>query len=399
MKLLSTSAIALAIAASPVLADEYTEIDQLLLSTQTALNAIGTVGAVSGATQTATNVGNIISIDEELQHSVQVSVSDQVAGNLLVSVVGGISASSQEAVNAVNILSVDDANVFYANQTTFFGSQLGGNAALTFGDIDRLDQSAVNVANMIDMQDNDGDVEIITQLAIATPQTALNLVAAGGNVSRVGQSAVNASNLVAMDDLDGFALQVYAGTQVAGNLMITGGSVERVTQEATNVVNSIDLERRVRDEDGGIVQLALAAQTAGNAIYFGNEPFAPDVVRVTQTALNAANVITVGEEMDGNSFQLAVASQTASNEAYYDFGFTGPFPNAGGVDNLTQEATNAANILAAGDLPNDPFGGSEIIQIAGVAQTATNTLITWGAVNNVTQSATNVANSVSSIVD
>lgn len=250
----------------------------------------------------------------------------------------------------------------------------------------------------------------ITQ-SISGLQFALNKIDDVDDATDVEQTAVNAANLV---DLEGTYTEEWDSqadgigtvaqdadylTQIAKNVLDGGwGSGHyNVAQSATNVVNSVTGDSAVN-----IYQYASAYQSASNFMSFGSGGYDADadvvfdsegeVEVATQSAVNAANLIDIGE-LNNEIVQMSYGSQVALNiavdESYYGHN---------DVWDFAQTATNVANIATVGvfDL-NKCACDWEVDQTAYADQWAKNKL--YGNhktdIHNVVQSATNVANSVS----
>ncbi|SIQ32785.1 hypothetical protein SAMN05880561_102759 [Rhizobium sp. RU33A] len=175
-------------------------------------------------------------------------------------------------------------------------------------------------------------------------QAALNKVEGGEDVNDVTQTALNAANLINLPDeeLDVVA-QTAAGVQLAANYVNFSEDLSEVTQSATNVLNSLTVE----SVTGSITQTTTAGQAALNAVEgvgsyswkhgkggYGSD----DIYDVTQTALNAANLVSLGSvSEDLNIVQTFTTGQLAAN-------YVGALDN---VSKITQSATNVANSIGA----------------------------------------------------
>lgn len=175
-------------------------------------------------------------------------------------------------------------------------------------------------------------------------QAALNKIEGGEDVSDINQTALNAANLINLPDeeLD-VVTQAAAGAQLAANYVNFSEDLSEVTQSATNVLNSLT----VRSVTGSITQTTTAGQAALNAVEgvgsygwkhgkggYGSD----DIYDVTQTALNAANLISLGSVSDDlNIVQTFTTGQLAAN-------YVGALDN---VSKITQSATNVANSIGA----------------------------------------------------
>ena len=137
----------------------------------------------------------------------------------------------------------------------------------------------------------------------------------------------------------------------------------------------------------------LNGQAALNYVEFGMA----GVTNATQTATNAVNLVTLDELRGTLSQEVTNGAQIAGNLVNYSgfIGDGGPnLDSAGTVSGLTQTAVNAANLVTVATLPD--IGGSlEVSQAYSGFQLSGNGLYDADTINNVTQAATNVANSIS----
>ncbi len=247
-------------------------------------------------------------------------------------------------------------------------------------------------------------------------QEALNTIDDIDDATDVEQTAVNAANLVNLegtytedvdfDHADGMGTvdqDAYYLSQVAANVLEGGWASGHynVAQSATNVVNSV-----TGDSAWNIYQFAGAYQNASNYMSFGKDGYDADadvvfdsegeVEVATQSAVNAANIVDIGE-LNNEIVQVSVGGQVASNVAV-DVGGGYHWYHGNDVWDFAQTATNVANIATVGvfDL-NKCACDWEVDQHAYADQSATNLLSGsgWTDIHNVVQSATNVANSVS----
>ncbi|KPF60710.1 MAG: hypothetical protein KJ981_11470 [Alphaproteobacteria bacterium] len=175
-------------------------------------------------------------------------------------------------------------------------------------------------------------------------QAALNKIEGGEDVNDVTQTALNAANLINLPDeeLD-VVTQTAAGAQLAANYVNFSEDLSDVTQSATNVLNSLTVD----SVTGSITQTTTAGQAALNAVEgvgsygwkhgkggYGSD----DIYDVTQTALNAANLVSLGSVSDDlNIVQTFTTGQLAAN-------YVGALDN---VSKITQSATNVANSIGA----------------------------------------------------
>jgi hypothetical protein len=174
-------------------------------------------------------------------------------------------------------------------------------------------------------------------------QAALNKIEGGEDVNDVTQTALNAANLINLPDeeLD-YVTQTAAGAQLAANYVNFSEDLSDVTQSATNVLNSLT----VNSVTGSITQTTTAGQAALNAVEgvgsygwkhgkggYGSD----DIYDVTQTALNAANLVSIDAISDLSIVQTFTTGQLAAN-------YVGALDN---VSKITQSATNVANSIGA----------------------------------------------------
>lgn len=175
-------------------------------------------------------------------------------------------------------------------------------------------------------------------------QAALNKIEGGEDVNDVTQTALNAANLINLPDeeLD-VVTQTAAGAQLAANYVNFSEDLSDVTQSATNVLNSLTVD----SVTGSITQTTTAGQAALNAVEgvgsygwkhgkggYGSD----DIYDVPQTALNAANLVSLGSVSDDlNIVQTFTTGQLAAN-------YVGALDN---VSKITQSATNVANSIGA----------------------------------------------------
>lgn len=177
-------------------------------------------------------------------------------------------------------------------------------------------------------------------------QAALNKIEGGDDVQDIEQTALNAANLINLpeEELD-VVTQSAAGAQLAANYVNFSDDLDEVMQSATNVLNSVT----VSSVTGSITQTTTAGQAALNAVeglgsYGGYKHGShgghgsDDINDVTQTALNAANLVSLGEVSDDlNIVQTFTTGQLAAN-------YVGALDN---VSTVTQSATNVANSIGA----------------------------------------------------
>ncbi|ODT70853.1 MAG: hypothetical protein ABS75_10550 [Pelagibacterium sp. SCN 63-23] len=232
-------------------------------------------------------------------------------------------------------------------------------------------------------------------------QEAINNIVDIDDATDIVQTAVNAGNLVDLD-VDSIVLGTvdqkanvgqYAHNLVDGDMFSTFKNLE---QAATNVVNSVTGSTAYN-----IKQSVTNSQVALNDMFGGKGGYDVDLEgeledAMTQTAVNAANLIDIGT-LKNEISQYSGNAQTAINTAAFE-GFSYYWYNhAPDVWDLGQSATNVTNNVSVGeiDLRAACACGYEIDQYANADQLAKNVLSTMGDVNNIIQQATNVANSVS----
>lgn len=340
-----------------------------------------------------------------------------------------LNANMQTAVNAANLISIS-GNGDNLVQHSLWSTQLAYNMVTgpqgyptnpRYGDaIEDLQQTATNVTNSISVDGDDSVIDKIHQGSIGLVQSAGNLIDMGDSMEDVTQEATNAANIAQFDELirghhHVGAYQYWAGgRQSALNIVAFGlgdAGVQDLTQSATNVINSLS-GNVINTPSGGShhathtavvqeVDMRRGGQLAGNFVSFGREDNtgisfvdAPGLGLndVTQTATNAANMISV-DDLGAVTVQRAYVMQVAGNVAVPNLR-SFRVGGSGDIVDLTQSATNAVNVISATDLP-DISGPTDITQVSSGFQLATNIAATAGAVSGVTQAATNVANSIS----
>ncbi len=289
--------------------------------------------------------------------------ADQTATNDALLVIGSVPASDQEATNVANSVSAAGAGleIETLDQSVFAATQIAANnigaspiRGFEVTGVANVNQTAVNAANLATLQDVnvslDQSVTDLGQLAI---NTVVDVDASTGGISDLTQAATNVANSATLDDVEASAT---------------------LTQTA--------------DMSG-----FLNGQAALNYVEFGMT----GVTTATQTATNAVNLATLDELRGTLSQEVINGAQIAGNLVNYS-GFVGDVgPNldsAGTVSGLTQTAVNAANLVTVATLPD--IGGSlEVSQAYSGFQLSGNGLYDADTINNVTQAATNVANSIS----
>ena len=341
------------------------DVDQTLgFSSQTAGNTLDGVFSISNSTQAAVNAANLatlMTVEGDIDQSF--FAAGQTAMNDALLVIGSVSASDQEATNVANSVSAAGAGL----------------------EIETLDQS----------------VSFATQVAAnnigASPIGGFEVT----GVANVNQTAVNAANLATLQDVNVSLDQSVTGLgQLAINTVVdvdaSTGGISDLTQAATNVANSATLDDV--EASATLTQTAdmsgfLNGQAALNYVEFGMN----GVTNATQTATNAVNLATLDDLRGTLSQEVINGAQIAGNLVNYSgfIGDGGPnLDSAGTVSGLTQTAVNAANLVTVATLPD--IGGSlEVSQAYSGFQLSGNGLYDADTINNVTQAATNVANSIS----
>ena len=341
------------------------DVDQTLgFSSQTAGNTLDGVFSISNSTQAAVNAANLatlMTVEGDIDQSF--FAAGQTAMNDALLVIGSVSASDQEATNVANSVSAAGAGL----------------------EIETLDQS----------------VSFATQVAAnnigASPIGGFEVT----GVANVNQTAVNAANLATLQDVNVSLDQSVTGLgQLAINTVVdvdaSTGGISDLTQAATNVANSATLDDV--EASATLTQTAdmsgfLNGQAALNYVEFGMN----GVTNATQTATNAVNLVTLDELRGTLSQEVTNGAQIAGNLVNYSgfIGDGGPnLDSAGTVSGLTQTAVNAANLVTVATLP-DIGGTLEVSQAYSGFQLSGNGLYDADTINNVTQAATNVANSIS----
>ncbi|MGC1259687.1 MAG: hypothetical protein WA873_03400 [Jannaschia helgolandensis] len=334
-------------------------------SSQTAGNTLDGVFSISNSTQVAVNAANLatlMTVEGDIDQSF--FAAGQTAMNDALLVIGSVSASDQEATNVANSVSAAGAGL----------------------EIETLDQS----------------VSDATQIAAnnigASPIGGFEVT----GVANVNQTAVNAANLATLQDVNVSLDQSVTDLgQLAINTVVdvdaSTGGISDLTQAATNVANSATLDDV--EASATLTQTAdmsgfLNGQAALNYVEFGMA----GVTNATQTATNAVNLVTLDELRGTLSQEVINGAQIAGNLVNYSgfIGDGGPnLDSAGTVSGLTQTAVNAANLVTVATLPDLGFGTLEVSQAYSGFQLSGNGLYDADTINNVTQAATNVANSIS----
>ncbi|QLF71037.1 hypothetical protein FE840_016595 [Peteryoungia desertarenae] len=178
--------------------------------------------------------------------------------------------------------------------------------------------------------------------------------------------------------------QVSIGVQDALNKITDASKALDVSQTAVNAANLINLPS---DDINSIEQKSIGSQLSSNFIEFSksfdaNAAVDGVLVPSTQSATNVANSVSV-EEINDTLKQYSDTAQVAKNIADSTRFSTN-------VWDLKQTSVNAANLVTVAELDTR----IEVSQLSLTDQFAMNKLDVNGAVTNVVQSATNVANSI-----
>lgn len=452
-KLLTTTAIAtvLSFGSSAAFAVD-TDINQFVFNVQAALNTAILTNDGTNISQSATNASNIVSLGKfaavgdadpvnaqiDLDTINQLAIGDQNAFNLVAvdSKFGKLKDVEQKATNVANSVSAQDLTGPITQSTSGWGidNDLDQSAfntiilqnGLVATDVDTPTlQAATNAANLVNV--GDVDTSLFQDFAYGSSQQAINTIVEGFDygffgfnnqaLENITQEATNVANIVtASGDNEagngtgtlkgenwGWIVQVGSGDQLAVNtvdFISNDAKIKKLTQEALNVLNSVSADLALTT----ISQIAGygASQNAFNYVEFGDgddyEYYStPALQDVTQEATNAANLVSVNL-LEADVYQTATLDQYSANTALFIGDESAWGYNNGSVKDLTQDATNIANIISV-----DSFGGNfvDLNQSMVGDQFATNTLIAdgWGnngvnSISDVTQTATNVANSI-----
>jgi hypothetical protein len=250
----------------------------------------------------------------------------------------------------------------------------------------------------------------INQVALGV-QEALNNITDVKSATDVGQTAVSAANLVSKVDASNLdtVTQFSWLEQDAENSLDSGGTgfwwwytpdyaiIKDVTQSATNVTNSISLGETVDDVTSGNASvLDRMTQTAFVDQWAINEIDAADTVEdVSQTAVNAANLISSEVETPDleEVSQFAVGDQDAVNSIVFKTSIDGnATDDLGDLVPSTQDATNVINSVSVKSV------NTTLAQFSDVDQKASNVADSVGNNSNVwdfEQTAVNATNLVS----
>ncbi|WP_227284168.1 hypothetical protein [Boseongicola sp. H5] len=417
---LTTTAVALALATSPALANSsQTDIDQILSGVQQALNSIQAGDGGMDIDQAATNAGNVISRGTESLDDIRQRVRhvNQLAGNYLsddgLPHGGGWDDVNQAATNVLNSLSMEGADSLEdVTQRVKNTIQTAYNVIEFDGDSSNLTQAAVNAANIVSAE----DVELYNnadQLLKNLDQTATNSALADDHwdtLTDIAQSATNVGNSLTVGDFDDVlqraryvdqfaqnyieldndlsATEMYA----AGDLDIPdGSSVGDIIPNTQNAVNALNIATVLSDRGpitSTITQSVYGSTQTANNILWGLD-YSDQLGYLDQSATNVANSMSLDTDNDAG-MDLDVLSQTVDS---LDQNALNSIDYGSSVSDVTQSATNAANVAVVGDINkySDQFYSDSY-------QLATNTVAdgsSWGSVEDLTQSATNVINSLS----
>ncbi|MBC2774383.1 hypothetical protein H6M51_16070 [Rhizobium sp. AQ_MP] len=413
----AASVLALMTSTSAFATDIDADISQFAVGIQKALNKIEDVSKATGVTQEAVNAANLVSKLNagDLTAVYQKSMVKQIAVNSIESPKFGkvdVVGATQSATNVANSISIGDAikpssaaNLEKIKQNSY-GDQFAMNKIKSADLADTVNQTAVNAANLVTIAVDAGAIDRITQKSYGE-QTAINKIDSGWNwggwsglyrngavIDTVKQSATNVANSISLGKLGpgpfnkllDLAKQKAYLDQYASNEIKVALTAEDVAQEAVNAANLI-----TSGKDGAglgkVYQTAIGDQTALNTIEFkkwidGNAKVNNVVVPSTQSATNVANSVsapvittTLAQFSDVTQKARNVADSVGSSSKIWDF---------------EQTAVNATNLVSIGTIG----GNLELDQVALVSQSASNLIDANGTVDKVVQRATNVANSV-----
>lgn len=451
-KLLGTTAIGLALAVSPAMAGDQTDVNQVMniVAPQDADNEAFGFNLLN-VDQLASNLGNYVDNVGNYDDIDQFIGVPQSADNLMDIEGNSVDTSTQAASNSANVVDIIDGTTGDVNaltQTVNFGGDIqsasnrletndegGGQGNVVVDDFEQTASNTGNYANVDDV------FEFATQ-AFANPddnQVASNFI--GGDVgsndpnvesqlNNVEQSASNGANILLADDFrDGATgfLQSIGQTvdQTATNTAWFELGVTDTDQSASNTANYAD----VNGVDGKATQNTgeQADQVARNRLLRedADDDGLGSVLGSSQTASNYANifksVIEIGgdrpeQDKGGNQtpdpdvdqlVQYGGDSQRATNQLSFGdrLGEDTTGPNK---FNSSQDATNIMNLAEVENLSGDGLGGGDTIALqtaAGVGndgepaeQLATNNAFFEGSgterghVTDFGQGATNLAN-------
>lgn len=419
---------------------EQTDITQTIEGLQEALNSIEIADDATDVAQTAVNAANLISLEDNLDDVLQDADLDdgnegidfeQVASNVLDSGPASfnsadLSGVTQDATNVLNSIGgvgedggLPDVNTLYQDadevvQDAFNDIELSGPATS-----EDISQAATNALNLATLEDVNGVNSIGAAFEMQQDgddifQSAYNELdirdgITDTNTDDVLQSTQDATNVINMadisEDLNGTLLQELTDSdQSAANVAHDtrrNAEINDLLQAATNIANVLTV--------GGVATDAIeqnyedSVQDASNYVEFrdlglsGEEPKLDDMGEladvIDQTALNGINIAEVALP-EGTIAQFSLGSdQTATNVAENGSWYTSIDAD---IDNFGQSATNVANILSVGALP-DLAGASDLTQTFDGVQFSSNAIFHADDLSMVTQATTNVANSISTI--
>ena len=336
-KLLGTTAIGLALAVSPAMAGDQTDVNQVMnaIDPQNALNT-ATAEDVLNFDQTASNLGNFIDVIGNFDDIDQDLAVDQRARNVLDAGGTSIKEVTQDASNAANIVDIIDGTT----------GDIKGDLEQTFearGDRPGDDTQKATNRLLLDDQGQGGDIL----------------------VRDYSQSASNLGNYANIDDA-GSVLQKFAGNEndqrasnfIGGDNDSSAGDPGRaqdvenrlqdVSQDASNSGNLL-----LADDVGSLDQLLGQSvdQFATNTAWYEL-----DVQGTEQSASNTANYADVNA-VDGLALQKTgdESDQVARNVLMRE---PGQYNGDGWVRDTSQSATNYANIFRSviDGVDNNNFG-------------------------------------------
>jgi len=239
-----------------------------------------------------------------------------------------------------------------------------------------------------------GHSEVVVDQTFLNVQEHVNGIHVFHNNHGTLQEATNVANLVDGEDMDlKEVVQIgglFSGQLAENDATTVYGQWNDLVQAATNVVNSV-----VVDDAPSIDQRFRGEQRADNYASFGQW-----AAEVSQSAVNAANVVDVNNVADLDQAAPFVVEQRADNDLKY----TGPTfvydpamsdfeMRQGEALGIAQDATNALNVADV------EFDAETVHQRSGALQRATNYVSFGSALTGAPgddgflgQSAANVAN-------
>jgi len=423
-KYLTTTAVSLALAASPALADNETDINQILDGVQTALNALYAEDGGSNVEQVATNAGNIISRGADSLDDISQVIGDddpmtQLARNIVESEDFNISPANedgwedvmQSATNVLNSLSMESgASLETLYQSANASAQDAINRLRYDGDTVDVNQAAVNAANLFNASEtsvgNNVSGPELQQGFTYGDQFALSFATGESedDMDDIVQGATNVVNSISVASLDDASQYVYDGDQTARNTLIMrddlrfidgvdigdGEMSEANTQDAINAANLLNFTGGADD----LYQSSrYADQIARNLIDGASS--GDDIEDVIQTATNVTNSVSGDVDASGTFLDQVTQRAYGLEQAARNFIDMGDE-----LFDTTQNATNAANIATFRDLIEGHYGGAHQDWDGWgfgnqIATNAVDDGSRYGAVADLTQAATNVINSLS----